>query len=218
MKNVKVLFLLTVALVLIVTGVTGCSEDSSVSIGTVQNIGMTSDDPSEGITVHGHWTIEVRNPDGTLVESREFENALVSTGDERIAEILARVWSVGGWMVSAGNTALADNPFFDPDELETIKYCQIMEPAGTISEPYMFNSLSVGTGDGSQVVLNGTAIAQKDGSVNQVHTLIGRVANTSPPAPSYDLGSRYFTTTTLASPADVSEGQHIVFTVVLSFS
>ncbi|HEY6273708.1 MAG TPA: hypothetical protein VIX19_17145 [Terriglobales bacterium] len=30
----------------------------------------------EGITVHGHWTIEVRNPDGSLVRHIEFENSL----------------------------------------------------------------------------------------------------------------------------------------------
>jgi hypothetical protein len=34
----------------------------------------------EGIKVHGHWTIEVRNPDGTLVSHTEFENALVQPG------------------------------------------------------------------------------------------------------------------------------------------
>jgi hypothetical protein len=32
---------------------------------------------SEGIKVHGHWTVEVRNPDGKLVTHREFENSLV---------------------------------------------------------------------------------------------------------------------------------------------
>jgi hypothetical protein len=31
---------------------------------------------SEGIKVHGHWTIEVRNPDGKIVSHTEFENAL----------------------------------------------------------------------------------------------------------------------------------------------
>lgn len=30
----------------------------------------------EGITVHGHWIIEVRNPDGKVVSHTEFENAL----------------------------------------------------------------------------------------------------------------------------------------------
>jgi hypothetical protein len=31
---------------------------------------------SEGIKVHGHWVIEVKNPDGKLVSRTEFENAL----------------------------------------------------------------------------------------------------------------------------------------------
>jgi hypothetical protein len=31
---------------------------------------------SEAVKVHGHWTIEVRNPDGTLVKHVEFENSL----------------------------------------------------------------------------------------------------------------------------------------------
>jgi hypothetical protein len=31
--------------------------------------------PQEGIKVHGHWVIEVRNPDGKVATRREFENA-----------------------------------------------------------------------------------------------------------------------------------------------
>ena len=34
----------------------------------------------EGITVHGHWIIEVRNPDGKLAPRREFENAYPAGG------------------------------------------------------------------------------------------------------------------------------------------
>jgi hypothetical protein len=30
----------------------------------------------EGITVHGHWIVEVKNPDGKIVSHTEFENAL----------------------------------------------------------------------------------------------------------------------------------------------
>jgi hypothetical protein len=33
----------------------------------------------EGIAVHGWWTIKVGNPDGKLVQQREFENALNPT-------------------------------------------------------------------------------------------------------------------------------------------
>jgi len=49
-----------------------------------------SDTTSEGIQVHGHWTIEVRNPDGSVAERRQFQNALV--GDNVLNGLL-----VGGW-------------------------------------------------------------------------------------------------------------------------
>lgn len=35
---------------------------------------------NEGIKVHGHWTIEVRDPDGRLAAHREFENSLAPSG------------------------------------------------------------------------------------------------------------------------------------------
>lgn len=45
----------------------------------VQNSSAKPRDPrgqSEGITVHGHWVIDVRNPDGKLVNHVEFENSI----------------------------------------------------------------------------------------------------------------------------------------------
>jgi hypothetical protein len=42
----------------------------------------------QGIQVRGHWIIEVRDPDGTLADRREFENALTLSGAELLAEIL----------------------------------------------------------------------------------------------------------------------------------
>jgi hypothetical protein len=52
----------------------------------------------EGITVHGHWVIEVRNPNGELVTHREFENAL-SPG-------LTIPWSNGGSFSLPGGASL----------------------------------------------------------------------------------------------------------------
>lgn len=34
----------------------------------------------QGVRVHGHWIIEIRNPDGSQVSRREFENAFVGAG------------------------------------------------------------------------------------------------------------------------------------------
>jgi len=53
----------------------------------------------EGIQVHGHWVIEVRNPDGTVTARREFENAIQPSGMAYIASLLAGNNSPGGLSV-----------------------------------------------------------------------------------------------------------------------
>jgi hypothetical protein len=40
--------------------------------------------PHEGITVHGYWKIDVRNPDGSLARHLEFENSLLEAGSGQI--------------------------------------------------------------------------------------------------------------------------------------
>src|SRR6185295_16924698 len=55
--------------------------------------------PHEGIKVHGHWTVDVREPDGKLVSHREFENALASAGASPLAQLLTHSFSVIAWAV-----------------------------------------------------------------------------------------------------------------------
>jgi hypothetical protein len=56
----------------------------------------------EGIKVHGHWVLQVKNPDGTLGERREFENSLVTSGSNGflgstlLVNLLGGVYSSGG--------------------------------------------------------------------------------------------------------------------------
>ena len=42
---------------------------------------IPNDASHQGIKVHGHWVIDVKNPDGTLAQHREFENSLVDLGE-----------------------------------------------------------------------------------------------------------------------------------------
>jgi hypothetical protein len=86
----------------------GSASDADVeTIGTSEPGARASEaasshagDSAEGIKVHGHWTIVVRDPDGTLVERREFDNALHPVGGVRILPmILGRVESVGNWQI-----------------------------------------------------------------------------------------------------------------------
>ena len=56
---------------------------------------------SEGVKVHGHWVIDVRNPDGTLAQHRDFENSLTSPngGDAIITGLLTGTYVYGTWYV-----------------------------------------------------------------------------------------------------------------------
>lgn len=54
----------------------------------------------EGITVHGHWTIEVRNPDGSLARHVEFENSLVQPGGASyITQLMLGTTVPGGYSI-----------------------------------------------------------------------------------------------------------------------
>ncbi|HTW80438.1 MAG TPA: hypothetical protein VME23_12900 [Terracidiphilus sp.] len=50
----------------------------------------------DAIHVHGHWIIEVKNPDGKVTDRREFENSLQPSGAFVIAALLAGNNSAGG--------------------------------------------------------------------------------------------------------------------------
>jgi hypothetical protein len=75
----------------------------------------------EGIKVHGHWTIEVRKPDGAVDKHVEFENGLClstggggtiagnsgfSGGDFAIATLLTNVSVPGGWEIFLGSPTI----------------------------------------------------------------------------------------------------------------
>jgi len=51
----------------------------------------------DGIAVHGHWTIDVRNPDGKLASHHEFENALEPSGAIALAGLLGRQFQAATW-------------------------------------------------------------------------------------------------------------------------
>ena len=59
----------------------------------------------EGITVHGHWIIEVKNPDGKLVSHTEFENALQPTGANALTGLLSGQYVSGGFEVGISTSA-----------------------------------------------------------------------------------------------------------------
>jgi hypothetical protein len=118
----------------------------------------------EGITVHGHWTIEVRNPDGKLVSHTEFENALAPNGAALLAGLLTGTATPGSWWVYLASDSSGDGAivFAEPNSTAASQ-CQ-----ATVQHPYpyqiCFDTLSVtgsqlGSGglSGNTVTLTGSA-------------------------------------------------------------
>jgi hypothetical protein len=95
---------------------------AAVTAGVPPAIPQTANGSHVGVTVHGHWIIDVKNPDGTLASHAEFENALCPTtgggisnggvagGDALIASLLGGFVVVGGWQIQLGNPVVPSGP------------------------------------------------------------------------------------------------------------
>jgi hypothetical protein len=166
----------------------------------------------EGIKVHGHWTIDIRNPDGTLVSHREFENALViGQGDLQLASVLSRNGQMGTWGVILTNPAGAGPCPTD---------CVILEPA----EAQAIQVLAL-TGSANLQVqqartsfsLTGSMTATTKGSITQVSTLVA-VCSAFQSCGLFAGAGATFSQAMLSQPVPIVAGQIIQVTVTFSFS
>jgi hypothetical protein len=171
--------------------------------------------PQEGIKVHGHWVIEVRNPDGKLVTKREFENALES--GSVLSEILTHTYTTGPWIVSLGGPG--DTLGGTSTSPCAPNACLVVEPS--LDFPNAFKTLAVTLSSGS-IVLSGNLTAPSAAAIGGVstgisvcHPDISPVACTTSPSPEFM--SQPLTQTTI-SPITVAQGQVVQVTVTISFS
>lgn len=191
--------------------------------------------PTEGITVHGHWEIEVRNPDGSLASRTEFENALVA-GNTVISDLMQGFVVPGRWVIRASGACGGIG------SVSTICYSV---PAGSVATaaPEIFETLTV-IDLGPNMQLFGSFTALADGSIPFVGTtMVGcggtsarNTANTPAPGqclPMLQMSSnpfnntltsstpntrlQSFTATTL-TPIPVTTGQIVQVRVTISFS
>jgi hypothetical protein len=81
--------------------------------------------PHQGIKLHGHWVIEVRNPDGTLSSRHEFDNSLISSGKSLMAALFGK-YAVERWSIALRNLP-GNSPCVGTDGT-TPTACQITEP------------------------------------------------------------------------------------------
>jgi hypothetical protein len=172
---------------------------------------------SEGIKVHGDWTIEVRNADGSLASRHQFRNALVVAdlgGSSLLAGLLANYYSDPIWTVSlygpntTGPCRNADSP--DPWP------CHITEARSPFSGTEYSKDLTLSLPlQGSQhrplgtLELSGSTTAARAGTIVLVNSSWYVQARNT-------FGT--FTMKALPQAIEVNAGQTIQVKVVFSFS
>ena len=156
---------------------------------------------TEGLTVHGHWVIDVRNPDGTLAAHRDFENAY--QGGNLLAILMARQSSTGLWAV-----------FLNGSNSQPI----LTEP----TEPFNFGgkvvskNLTVSVVAG--LVLSGSYTAPFTDTIGTAETAQATCSATVAPATPCETGSYFEFTEANFSPINVVQGQIVQVTVTITFS
>jgi len=179
--------------------------------------------PQEGIKIHGRWTVEVRNPDGSVASRHEFNNALVPTSGERVlAGLLGRFYRhIQRWQIflETPETGVC------AAQLPEFASCPIAEhtgagpaPMGTLS--VIVPTFVVGGGetipDQGIVELRGMTQFTAQGTIQRVATNLNLCLDTacqSAPPSFYQ-----FTSHVLAAPIPVAANQVVQVTVVFSFS
>jgi hypothetical protein len=161
--------------------------------------------PQEGIKLHGHWTIDVKNPDGTLVKHNVFDNQLQYDGTQYLTALISGYAAAGDYAIyftnatatpTASPTTNVVCPAPASTTTSTFPYCSIVTNVN--SQPGLFHCLhyvcvsgltvtpTFGSGTGlPNVTLVGAITAPQAGAV--VNVYIGfagcNIASTTTPLP-----------------------------------
>lgn len=165
----------------------------------------------EGITVHGHWVIEVKNPDGKVAARREFENTLQNTGADLLVGLLYGQFSAGFWDVRVSYAS--NNPGSGPCspvigcdiQMPGIPagapiYCtggyQPPPPLSAIPSAACSDNLNTsivppsGGGVSNSLQLSGSVVSTSGGTINAVSTeLLPCASSTTSSLPTLDPAS-----------------------------
>jgi hypothetical protein len=162
--------------------------------------------PSEGIQVHGDWTIEVYNEDGTLDRRVEFSNAFLSTGAHILTRLLTGDASASGdWSVRVGSHSVAICPS------DVVGFCRFTTTATAVD--------TGGSGLFDTVRLSGSVIVEADGEIAEVSTNPGICGGNQAPDSCPAVAGQYpFTSKVLFPLETVTAGQTVQVQVDISFT
>jgi hypothetical protein len=165
--------------------------------------------PSVGIAVHGDWTIHVLDANGSLDRQVTFENALESTGQTALVELLAGARSAGDWYLEFGENE--DPALVCPSAFE----------GRCVASAEVEMVASGGSGPVDTLRLTGAAAVEESGQIELVRSVSRRCVASVAPVDCVDQGSLAVFTSKLLGSADavpVAAGQSVQVQVDISFT
>jgi hypothetical protein len=207
-----VVVVVVLAFVIIPGGAEGIKSHEAAQV-----VAAAPDGPAEGIVVHGHWTLEVRNPDGSLTEQREFDNDLMTDGSVTLAQVLARQKTITGWDIGLMGTI---SPFLNDSGGQAQGMIVDSTFPGTGRQYFKNLTIEVPTSGENlrKLVLSGTATAHQDGGIMEVRTHLWVQPATATSTGSYLGVENVFTYFRLPTIVNLTASQTVTATVVISFS
>jgi len=223
--------LLTIGMlaVAVISIVGGDDNDAAVadrnqsSEGTQQSV-LKDADPENGVGVHGHWIITVRENDGTLVRRFEFDNALVNDGGAWLAEHLSKTgplpffWRV----VLISNSAPVCTSAVTSDLFGSGTVCAFGESSLSHTGTSTLHStdITLTAEPGGVMRLAGQLTMEADGSINEVGTWIAELDTGDPCVQSQTCPIREFTRADAPNGGNVpvSAGQLVDVQVDIAFT
>jgi hypothetical protein len=157
----------------------------------------------EGIQVHGHWTIVVRDADGKEVTRREFDNALLDEGKGVLALLLAKQFALQEWAIQLSDVNGGPcGVIFEPNSTQGGGIPGISKTLTVTS------NLVPGNANARTVQLKGDTRALVVCDIARVDTAVYSAQGTA----------GFFTRANLQPAITVAVNRFIEVTVVLSFS
>jgi hypothetical protein len=194
----------------------------------------------EGMAVHGHWIITVKNADGSVAEKRDFENALLTP--TQLLELLAGQAAAGDLAIVA--TAAGNIPFCSTGGATSSGCTSFLSSSvgmgafncQTLGSLCIPSLTDINTNSTGLITLTGTMPVAQSAQITAVYTFL--LTCTSPAASGFTTvsatqcysltpaaataGGIVATTTELTGATitalPVTAGQTVLFTVTLTFS
>ena len=146
---------------------------SSVGPAKATAPGESGRGPLEGVKVHGHWVIDVKNPDGTLAQHREFENSL--SNPNIMVALLYGSEVAQDFTINLGGTTPPCAPGTSSYPCVIVHNLSVLPANAICGTYYCVTGLTVtpNFGQTPTLVLAGSLTATQAGSISTVSTDIG---------------------------------------------